>query len=265
MKELTANQDNQHQTRARNGRRADRRQSRKQDNNDVVRSIQRDTLCRSQEDNDDREVDSRTIHINQTTQRHRKFGDSNRYTLRQHAANSNRQCRSTGRSTPSGDPCGTAAHPHRVRVLARECEEDERDDDEEVQNHTAQCAADQDAKIDADFRDVKTEQVGHDQEEDTNRCEINQHRNDLHDDLLDFLNRADQRAAGLDTVPEHHSSDENCQKRIRSHGINDIVGDQRVEHVDNDFVNLEGLAFVDGFLVSFVDLQLVAADYGHEL
>ena len=45
---------------------------------------------------------------------------------------------------------------------------------------------------------------------------VDDHSDDLHDDLLNLFNRADQRAAGLDAVPEHHGGDQHSEKAVRS-------------------------------------------------
>ena len=134
-----------------------------------------------------------------------------------------------------------------------------------MQNHAAQCGSDQDAEIDADFCNVETEEVWHDEEEDTNWCKVDEHSDNLHDDLLNFLNCTDQGAAGLDAVAQHDGGDKYSEQRVGSHSVDDVIGDQRVEHVNDDIVNFKSLALVDGFLVSFVDLQLVTANNSHEL
>ena len=92
---LTANHDYKHQTRARDWCCADGRECGKENNDDVVGCVQRDTLGRGQKHNNDREVDGCSVHINQTTQWDSELGDSDRHTLRQHTADSNRQRRST--------------------------------------------------------------------------------------------------------------------------------------------------------------------------
>ena len=92
-----------------------------------------------------------------------------------------------------------------------------------MQDHAAKRSADQDAKIDTDLSNIETEEVRHDEKENTDWREVNENGDDLHYDLLDLFDCTDQGAARLDAVTEHNSSDEYGQQRICSHGVDDVV------------------------------------------
>lgn len=87
---------------------------------------------------------------------------------------------------------------------------------------------------------------------------------DLHDDLLDLFNRSDEGAAGLDTVAKNDGRNEDSKQRVGGHGVDDVVWDQRIEHVNDHFVNLERRSLIDRLLVFLGGCQLIATDRNHE-
>lgn len=97
---------------------------------------------------------------------------------------------------------------------------------EQVDGHVDNGAADKHAEVLSDVFDVESEEVGKNQEEDTDRRQLDQEGDDFHHNLLDLSDGTEQRRIGtLDQASNNDGRYENGQKLVISHSANDVVGD----------------------------------------
>jgi hypothetical protein len=77
--------------------------------------------------------------------------------------------------------------------------------DKQMDSHIDDRAANKDTEVLSDILDVQCEEIGQDQEEDTNRCQLDKERNDLHHDLLNLSDCAEQRRVGSFDQASNHN------------------------------------------------------------
>jgi hypothetical protein len=134
-----------------------------------------------------------------------------------------------------------------------------------MNHHAHKRATDQNTQVESNLRNVETEQIRHDEEEDTNRGKVDQHRDDAHDDDFNLLDSAHERAAWLDHITNDHGGDEDGEQAVRRKGVDNVLRNEGFEHVDDDGVDSNVFALVNGILVVCVGhFELVAADWLHE-
>jgi len=135
-----------------------------------------------------------------------------------------------------------------------------------MEGHSNKRCADEYSEVQTDLGNVETPKVGHDEKEDTDRRKMDQHCDDPHDDDLNFLDRTHQSTPWLDHVADHDGRYKYGQQTVRCERVDDVLRNERVEHVDYDLVDSDLFAFIDGLLVVCVcDFELVWADSDHEL
>jgi hypothetical protein len=83
---------------------------------------------------------------------------------------------------------------------------------EQVDGHVDDRAANKHTEVLTNILNVEGEEVRQDQEEDTDRCKLDQECDNLHHDLLNFSDSAKEGGVGtLDQASNHDSRHENSQ------------------------------------------------------
>jgi hypothetical protein len=125
-----------------------------------------------------------------------------------------------------------------------------------VEGEVNEGTTDEDTQVLADITDVETEHVGQDEEEDTNGSELDQNGDDLQNDLLDFHDGLeDVRGTSVNQVTDHDGCDENGEQAVGCEGVDDIDGDQRLEHLHDNVGDVGRLALFECFLVIFRNVE----------
>lgn len=134
-----------------------------------------------------------------------------------------------------------------------------------MNHHADQRATDQNTQVKSNLRNVETEQIRHNEEEDTNRRKVDQHRDDAHDDDFNLFNSTHERAPGLNNVTNDHGGDENGEQAVCRKGVDNVLRNEGFEHIDDDGVDGDVFALVNRLLLVCVGhFELVAADWLHE-
>lgn len=134
-----------------------------------------------------------------------------------------------------------------------------------MQEHSHKRAADQDAQVQSNFSNIETEQIGHDEEEDTNRRKIDEYSDDAHDDNFNLFDCAHERAARFDDIADDYCGDEDGEQAVCRKSVDDVLRDERFEHVHHNGVDGDVFALFNHLFIIFVcDFELIAADWLHE-
>jgi hypothetical protein len=117
-----------------------------------------------------------------------------------------------------------------------------------VDGHVNDWATDKDSQVLSDVFDIKGEEVWQDQEEYADRSQLNKESDDLHHDILNFLDGTKQRGVrSLDQASDHNSRYEDGQKFIVGQGRGNVVRDERLKDLYDDIVGCHTASFGDVF------------------
>lgn len=203
------------------------------------------------------------IHVDQAAQRQRELGKTVGNTVALRAPHGHRECRSAGSGAPGSNPGGRLFHPVCIGVAAEDQEKDDGQDDEQVDEHADQRRADQDTQVLGDAGDVEPEEVGQDEEEDTDGRNLDQPGDDNCNDLLNLLDDLEDWRVWLEEISNDDGGDEDGQKTIVGQRTEDILRNEGLKHLLHNIVNLGGTSLLDHLLVVLVgDLAIF---FSHDL
>jgi len=101
---------------------------------------------------------------------------------------------------------------------------------------------------------------------DSDGCKMDEGRDYCCNYLFDFIYGAEERGVGaFDEIAHDDTTYENGEEAVGGKGVNDVVGNERLEHIDDDVVDGYCLTILYGILVVFGDEKRFASDGNHEL
>lgn len=273
--------DRQHQGRARDRGGGDRRQCRQEHDDDIFSRVQHDPLRGGEEDDHHGEVYRRSVsrsasshlgdnshlpvHVDQAPERDGELVDGLGDAPGPDDSDGDRQRGRRGCGPPRRDPRRRTLEPVRVGVLSREAEKDNGQDDEEVDEHARDGAADEHAQVPSNVRDLQGHEIRQDEEEHADRGQLDEERDDDRDDALDLLHSPQQRRVGpSDQTPGHDRGDQDGQETVLGKCCKDVGGDEGLEDLHHDVVGLDRCPLLDQVLVVAVHGEAVAAHLHHQ-